>query len=79
MASTQKTVLAGIVLLTAYSLGLGIPFLLTALFLNFALVYFKNISKHMRLIKLVSGAFVVVMGILILTGWLEILTLFLIG
>ncbi|MCX5751317.1 MAG: cytochrome c biogenesis protein CcdA [Candidatus Saganbacteria bacterium] len=68
MASVEKTVLAGIILLAAYSLGLGLPFLLTALFLNSALVYFKGLSKYMHAIKVISGIFVVIIGILALRG-----------
>jgi cytochrome c-type biogenesis protein len=68
MASVEKTLLAGILLLISYSLGLGVPFLVAALFLNSALVYFKSITKYMGAIKVASGLFVAIIGLLILRG-----------
>lgn len=73
-AATQETVREGILLLTVYSLGLGIPFLLTAMGIERSLEFFKKIKKHYRIIELVSGALLLIMGILILTDNLERLT-----
>jgi cytochrome c-type biogenesis protein len=57
-------------LLTAYSLGLGVPFLLTALAFNQATGVMKNLKRHMLTIERVSGALLLVIGVLILTGGL---------
>ncbi len=66
-ASTKETVMQGIGLLSVYSAGLGIPFLLTALgmerFINLS-TFFK---KHFRAIEIVSGLLLIAVGILILT------------
>lgn len=58
-------------LLTAYSLGLGIPFLLCALLLDGAQGGLRRVIRHMRAIKLVSGAFLVFVGVMIATGSLQ--------
>jgi cytochrome c-type biogenesis protein len=58
-------------LLTSYSLGLGIPFLLCALLLDGAQVGLRRLMRHMRLIKLVSGFFLVCIGVMVATGTLQ--------
>ena len=59
------------VLLAAYSLGLGIPFLLTAVLLDSAQSLLRRIQKHMHQLELLTGAFLVLMGVLIATGQLQ--------
>ena len=61
-----------IVLLIAYSLGLGIPFLLLALALDNAARFTRPILKYGRQIELVGGALVVIIGLAILFDWLAI-------
>ena len=51
-----------------FSLGLAIPYLIAALGISAVIDYLKKVKKHMRLIKVISGLFLVVFGILILTG-----------
>jgi cytochrome c-type biogenesis protein len=58
-------------LLTVYSLGLGIPFLVCALLLDGAQAGLRRLMRHMRTIKLVSGAFLVLIGVLVATGGLQ--------
>lgn len=58
-------------LLGAYSLGLGIPFLLAAVLLDSAQSLLRRIQKRMHIIELVTGSFLVVMGVLIATGRLQ--------
>ena len=58
-------------LLTAYSLGLGVPFLLTALALDQMQGLLRRLQRHMRTIELVSGAFLLLIGLLVLTGQLQ--------
>jgi cytochrome c-type biogenesis protein len=60
--------------LTAYSLGLGIPFLLTALALDQAQGLFRRLQRNMRTVELLSGAFLILIGVLIFSGQLERLT-----
>ena len=67
IAGTQETVGQGIRLLAVYSLGLGLPFLLTALAINQFFSVFARIRKHYHAIEVVSGAAPVAIGVLIFT------------
>lgn len=59
------------IMLTAYSLGLGIPFLLTALLLDSAQIFLRRIQQHMRTVELASGALLVLIGIAVASGQLQ--------
>jgi len=76
-AGSTGTVSQGVMLLTAYSLGLGIPFFITSLTVNSFLSAFKRIRKYMRLIEIISGVFLIFVGILILTNYFVILSSYL--
>jgi cytochrome c-type biogenesis protein len=67
-ASAADTVGHGGVLLASYSLGLAVPFLLTAVAFERATLGFRWIRTHYMLVTAVSGAVLVFMGILMLTG-----------
>jgi cytochrome c-type biogenesis protein len=58
-------------LLVAYSLGLGIPFLITALMLDSAQNVLRRLNRHMKTIKLFSGAFLVLIGVLVASNQLQ--------
>ncbi len=66
-ASTSKSFTTGIQLLTYYSIGLGIPFFLSSLAFNLFLSAFDKIKRYMRVITIVSGLFLIGIGILFLT------------
>jgi cytochrome c-type biogenesis protein len=66
-ASTSKSLTTGILLLTYYSVGLGIPFFLSSLAFNSFLSAFDKIKRYMRVINIVSGLFLIGIGILFLT------------
>ena len=66
-ASTQETVYQGILLLTLYSAGLGIPFLITALAINKFYSFSDKIKRHFKTIELVGGVLLIIIGSLILT------------
>jgi cytochrome c-type biogenesis protein len=66
-ASTSKSFTTGILLLTYYSIGLGIPFFLSSLTFNSFLSAFDKIKRYMRVINVVSGLFLIGIGILFLT------------
>jgi cytochrome c-type biogenesis protein len=68
IASTKQTIMEGVFLLGTYSLGLGIPFLMTSLGLNRFLAFYGRFKKHFRAVELASGALVIVVGVLILTN-----------
>ena len=58
-------------LLTAYSIGLGIPFLICALALDSAQGILHKFRRHMQRIKLFTGAFLVLIGVLVASGQLQ--------
>ena len=66
-ASTSKNVSTGVLLLTYYSVGLGIPFFLSSLAVNSFLSAFNKMKRYMRAINIVSGLFMIGIGILFLT------------
>ncbi len=78
MASQGGSLVQGIVMLLAYSLGLGIPFVASALLIDRLKGTFDFIKKHYRIINIVSGLILVVVGILMATGymgyWLSLLS-----
>ena len=77
IAGSKNSVWEGVVLLAVYSLGLGIPFLVTSLAINQFFGAAKRIRKYYRAIELMSGALLVAIGVLILTGQLTIITRYL--
>ncbi len=66
-ASTSKKFTTGILLLTYYSIGLGIPFFLSSLAFNSFLSAFDKIKRYMKVINIISGIFLIGIGILFLT------------
>ncbi|HRL12285.1 MAG TPA: cytochrome c biogenesis protein CcdA [Aggregatilineales bacterium] len=71
MSATTGDVSQAIPLLTAYSLGLGIPFLLAAIMLDGAQGVVRRMNRRMRTIKLVSGAFLILIGLAVASGQLQ--------
>ena len=68
VAGSKETVGEGVRLLTAYSLGLGVPFFATAVAMNRFFTAMGRIRRHYHKIELVSGALLVVIGVLIFTN-----------
>jgi len=68
IAASQDTVAQGVVLLAIYSLGLGVPFMLTSLGLNQFLAFYGRFKRHFRTLEIASGVMVVAIGVLIVTG-----------
>jgi cytochrome c-type biogenesis protein len=68
LAGTRDSVAEGVRLLVAYSLGLGVPFFATALAINHFFAALAKIRRHYHKIELVSGALLIVVGLLIFTG-----------
>ncbi len=66
-ASSSQSVFSAVALLGVYSLGLGIPFFLSSLALNSFLAYFDRARKYIKAISVLSGVFLIVIGVLILT------------
>ena len=77
IAGSKNSVGEGITLLAVYSLGLGIPFLLTSLAINQFFGAAKRIRRYYHAIELVSGALLIAIGVLTITGQLTIITRYL--
>ncbi len=70
LASQQAHVAEGMLMLLMYSLGLGIPFVLSAVLIDYLKTAFLWIKKHYQIINTVSGILLVVIGVLMATGTL---------
>jgi cytochrome c-type biogenesis protein len=77
MAAATQDVAKGIILLVSYSVGLGIPFLLTGFLIHKFFEYFKTIRKYFRVITLVGGILLVFIGLLLITGYFTTISSFL--
>lgn len=66
LAAMEEHLYRGVLLLGVYSLGLGIPFFLTAIATDKALNFFNKIKKHMRKVEIISGLFLIIIGIAIM-------------
>lgn len=69
LASTSDTVGRGMLLLAVYALGLGVPFLLAALAFDRFLGVSRALRRHLLTVERVGGGIMVVMGILMVTGY----------
>ncbi|GAB4576622.1 MAG: cytochrome c biogenesis protein CcdA [Roseibium sp.] len=74
VAGTEDTVLQGALLLSAYALGLGIPFLVAALFAGPFLKFMKRFRGYMGAVEKAMGGLLVVTGILFLTGQMAVMS-----
>ena len=73
LASTEETILRAIILLSFYSLGLAIPFILSGYLIQRFLVFSKNFKKNVNLVSKIGGITLLITGVLILTNKLQIL------
>lgn len=71
LASQQGHILEGTAMLFVYSLGLGIPFVLSAVLVDYLKSTFNWIKAHYKVINVVCGSFLILVGILMATGTLE--------
>ena len=70
LASQQGHVVEGMLMLLAYSLGLGIPFMLSAVLIDYLKSAFQWIKRHYAVINAVSGSLLILIGIFMATGTL---------
>ena len=68
IASNQESSAQGVILLASYSLGLGIPFFLTAIALNTFFNFFSWLKRYYRQIEYASAALLIVLGIMVITN-----------
>ena len=71
LASTSGTAAKGLLLLLFYSMGIGIPFIITAVLTDKTKKLFGFIKRHFKAVKIVSGSLLVVMGILMAAGVMD--------
>lgn len=76
-ASTTDSMMNGVLLLTSYSLGLGLPLFLTALGVDRFLAYFKQARLYLWAVSTVSGVLLIIVGIMIYANTLTMITSFL--
>ena len=78
LASIEETLLKAIILLTFYSIGLTIPFVLSGYLIQKFLVFSKNFKKNINLISKIGGIILLVTGVLILTNQLQVIGFYII-
>ena len=76
LAAQQNSVNNGIILLLFYSAGLGVPFILTAVLFNYLIGTFGFIKRHFRAVEIISGALLMLIGILIFFDLLQVVANF---
>jgi len=76
-AGTQETLWAGVGLLTVYSAGLAVPFLISAIALDWFLQAFKKFRHLIPLVEKSSGVLLIVLGLLLITGRFTVLAAYL--
>jgi cytochrome c-type biogenesis protein len=73
LASTEETIFQAVILLSFYSLGLAIPFILSGYLMQRFLMFSKNFKKNINLVSKIGGIILLITGVLILTNQLQIL------
>jgi cytochrome c-type biogenesis protein len=73
LASTEETIFKAVILLSFYSLGLAIPFILSGYLMQRFLMFSKNFKKNINIVSKSGGIILLITGILILTNQLQIL------
>jgi cytochrome c-type biogenesis protein len=77
IAAQKETVWQGIILLTSYSAGLGIPFLITGISISAFYNFFNKIKRHFKKIEIIGGIMLIIVGILMITGSLTLIATYL--
>jgi cytochrome c-type biogenesis protein len=73
-AATQDSVFKGILLLAVYSLGLAVPFLMTALLMGRFMKFYSGFRRHMHAVEVASGALLIILGALLVFGRFTIIS-----
>ena len=79
LAATEESINKGILLLTFYSLGLALPFILSGYLIQKFLIFSKNFKKNINLVSKIGGFILLITGILILTNQLQALGYYLLN
>ena len=73
IAGSEASVGRGVALLAAYSAGLAVPFLLSALLLERFFTFFQRFRSKLGLVHRIAGVLLIVVGVMLLTGWFQTL------
>ena len=73
LAATEESLSKGILLLSFYSIGLAIPFILSGYLIQKFLIFSKNFKKNIKLVSKIGGIILLITGILIITNQLQAL------
>jgi cytochrome c-type biogenesis protein len=79
LAGTKANVVLGARLLSVYSLGIAVPFFITALAADLVLEKFKKFEKAVGVINVVAGVFLIIVGFLVVTNYLAVISERLVG
>ncbi len=79
LAATEESINKGILLLTFYSLGLALPFIISGYLIQRFLIFSKNFKKNINLVSKTGGIILLITGILILTNQLQALGYYLLN
>ena len=71
LAAVEETVTEGVILLTFYSLGLGIPFVISSFLVNGLIKFIKNFKKKYYIVEISMGVVMLFTGIAFIFGWVE--------
>ncbi|MDB9718626.1 cytochrome c biogenesis protein CcdA [Candidatus Pelagibacter sp.] len=79
LASTEETIFKAIILLSFYSLGLAIPFILSGYLMQKFLMFSKNFKKNINFVSKSGGVILLITGVLIVTNQLQVLGYYLLN
>ena len=79
LASTEESLQQGILLLTFYSIGLAVPFILAGYLIQRFLVFSKNFRKNINKVSKIGGSILLITGILMITNHLQALGFYLLN
>lgn len=71
LASSSDTLYEGIYLLSAYSIGMAVPFILISFIISFSIKAMKRINKYVSKLAFANGMIMIVLGLLVLTGQMQ--------
>lgn len=68
LSAQEESITRGTMLMAVYAAGLGLPFILAAVFINRAMGMMNRLKRHMSLIEKAMGALLIIVGLMMLTG-----------
>lgn len=74
MAATTQDIFQGIILLSFYSLGIGLPFFISGFIIHKFFEYFKTVRKYFRVITITGGILLIIVGIMLVSGYFTSIT-----